>query len=259
MSAPPYTVPVALPTLEANLRRVRAAVERACVSAGREPGAVELLAVTKSVDAERAVELARLGQRELGESRCERLVEKSERFAREGERARWHFIGHLQRNKARRVVRAADVIHSVDTLRLIETLERVAREEGRRPRVYLEVELSGEQGRHGFAPAAVEDAARAAGAAPHLELSGLMTMAPRPLPGVDSAPAARACFEELARIARALEADPGSRSVFCDGRARLSMGMSGDFEQAIAAGSDCVRIGSALFESCPQSSSEAER
>jgi len=259
MPAPPYTVPVARTTLESNLRRLRAALERACVSAGRQPGAVDLLAVTKSVGAERALELARLGQRDLGESRCEGLMEKSGRFAREGERARWHFIGHLQRNKARRVVRAADVIHSLDTQHLIETLERVAREEGRRPQVYLEVQLCGGEGRHGFAPSAVRDAVLAAGAAAHLELVGLMTMAPPPLPGRDPGPAARACFEELARIAREIVADPGLRAGFAGGRARLSMGMSGDFRQAIAAGSDCVRVGSALFESLPEGASEVGR
>ncbi len=233
--------------LEANLRALRDALDDAARAAGRAPDEVQLVAVTKSVSAATAAALARLGQRDLGENRLEGLSEKHDHLAALGLPVTWHFIGKLQRNKARRVVRLADVIHSVDGLPLLRTLERVAAEEGRRPRVLLEVKLSEDAEKHGFAPAEVRGAVLEAAGLPHLELAGLMTLATRPAPGVDAAAAARREFEALARLARELEGDPATRAAFEGGRARLSMGMSGDFAEAVAAGSDVVRIGTALY------------
>lgn len=233
-------------TLESNLRATLDAIEAAARRAGR-PGSVELLAVTKSVGPRTAAELVRLGQRDLGENRLASLDAKREELARAGLEATWHFIGPIQRNKARKVVQSSEVLHAVDSLRLVDTLERVAAEEGRRVRVYLEVKLSPEESKHGLEPAELREAVRRAGAAEPLTLLGLMTMAPLPPEG-DEGRAAREVFERLAELARGLEAEPEHAACFEGGRVRLSMGMSGDFEAAIAAGSDVVRIGGALFQ-----------
>ena len=242
----PAQSPLSTP-LEANLLALRQALSSATLAAGREPEAVHLLAVTKSVSPELAAALARLGQHELGENRLEGLSAKHAHLAAEGLAVRWHFIGKLQRNKARRVVRLADEIHSVDSLRLLQTLDRVAAEEQRRPRVHLEVKLSEDEEKHGLSPAELREAVLAAVDLEHLELVGLMTLATRPGPGVDAAAAAREEFETLARLARELEDDAATRAAFQAGRVRLSMGMSGDWTEAVAAGSDMIRIGTALF------------
>jgi hypothetical protein len=200
--------------------------------------------VTKSVDLELAAGLAHLGQVDLGESRADDLVRKAAGLESAGLSARWHFVGHLQRNKAARVLEVASVIHSVDSLRLLETVARIADDVGRFPQVFLQVKLHPEETKSGMPPEALPEALAAARALPSVRLAGLMTIAP--LVEGDAARAAelaRAVFAELARLGREL-AGPGERL-------RLSMGMSDDFELAIAAGSDCVRVGSALFEGLP--------
>ena len=235
-------------TLESNLRQTLASISAAAARNGRSGEGVSLVAVTKGVGPRTAAELARLGQRDLGENRLPSLVEKRAELEREGLAVRWHFIGHIQRNKARRVVQTSEVLHSVDSLRLIDTLERVAAEEGRRVGVYLEVKLAAEAEKHGLAPEELPQAVERAGAAAHLDLLGLMTMATRPEPGQETETTARPTFEELAHLARELEKEPALARRFVDERVQLSMGMSGDYEPAIAAGSDLVRIGTALFE-----------
>lgn len=242
--------PLSPTKLQENLRLVEERIERAARAAGREPSAVRLLAVTKGVPCELALELARLGRLDLGENRVEGLEEKAEGFARAGRAVRWHFIGHLQRNKARRVLRHAAVVHSVDSLRLLETLERIASEEGRRPEIFLEVKLSAEPEKHGLRPLELAGAVRAARSCAHLELVGLMTMAP--LEPQEDEPgrmeSARAVFQELARLSRSIEADAELARAFRGGQVLLSMGMSGDLEEAVAAGAHWVRVGSALYE-----------
>ncbi|MDP6540376.1 MAG: YggS family pyridoxal phosphate-dependent enzyme [Planctomycetota bacterium] len=247
MEALAYTVPVAAASLQTDLDRVRRRIADAARCAGRDPAAVELLAVTKAVGAPMALALCRLGQLDLGENRLEGLAEKARYLAQAGVRPRWHFIGHLQRNKARRVVALADVIHSVDSLRLLETIARVAADQGRRPAIYLELRSSEAEGRHGFAAAELAEAALRAGALEHVDLLGLMNIAPLPTSG-DGGDAARESFEALAELAAGLEAEPPTAACFPNGRVRLSMGMSADLELAVAAGSHLVRVGSALFE-----------
>lgn len=235
--------------LERNRAAVAARLARAAADAGRDPAEVRLLAVTKSVTPEVARALASLGQLDLGENRLPQLEEKHAFFTAHpltgGAAVRWHFVGHLQRNKARRVVRLADEIHSVDSAQLVETLERVAAEEDRRPRVWLQVNAAGEERKHGLAPGEVAAVAELAGAAPHLELCGLMAMAPLEAAegGAAGEALARRTFDDVAALARGL--GPG---LFAGGAPRLSMGMSGDLEAAIAAGSHVVRVGRALFE-----------
>jgi pyridoxal phosphate enzyme (YggS family) len=224
---------------------VRDRLDAACAAAGRSSGDVQLLPVTKSVDADAALALFELGAREFGENRVDELERKAARFQSLGREARWHFIGNLQRNKARRVALVADVVHSVAGPQLLATLERVATESERVLEIYLEVHLSGEDEKQGFAPDELDAAVRLAAGSKALRLLGLMTMAPRPAPGDTDGIAARATFERCAELARELVAQhPGA---FEHDRALLSMGMTGDLEQAVAAGSTCVRIGSAIF------------
>jgi pyridoxal phosphate enzyme (YggS family) len=232
-----------------NTERVRARIRAAALAAGRPDADVRLIAVTKSVAPRVALALARAmtaqgaGASDLGESRLPSLEAKVAAFRSAGVVARWHFIGHLQRNKARRVARLADEIHAVDTDALLATLARIADEDGgARPGLYLQVKLTAEAAKHGLAPADVPDVvSRARARGQHLR--GLMTMAP--LAGGPDA--ARPVFERLAALAADLVA-AGLGAAFDGGRPRLSMGMSGDLEAAIAAGADDVRVGPALFE-----------
>jgi len=233
--------------LEANLARLRRRIASATEAVGRRADEVVLLPVTKAAGVEVAAAFLELGWTDLAENRLQGLERKAAALG-DGERPpRWHFIGHLQRNKARRVCRLADVIHSVDTLQLIETLERVAREEARRPEVYLQLALTGEDAKHGLEEEELEEAVDAVRAADSLELLGLMAMGPLWEEG-DLTTAT--VFARAGELARDLEARRGE--AFVDGRCRLSMGMSDDLEVAVAAGSTCLRIGSDLLEGLPR-------
>lgn len=234
-------------TLSGNLDRVRGRIAAAARAVGRPPQDVTLVAVTKTVAPEVAAELVRLGQRDLGENRADVLVEKTRWFEDHGlggpdaGTARWHFVGHLQRNKARPVVERAHVVHSVDSLRLLETLERIAVDVGRSLDLLLQVKLHPEPTKSGLAPDEVPELLAAAAGARRVRCIGLMAMAPLvedDEPRRDAL--ARDTFERLASLARALAP--------AHGRLALSMGMSDDFEAAIASGSTHVRVGSALFE-----------
>lgn len=249
-------------TLESNLAAVRERIASAARAAGRAPGDVALVCVTKSVGAERALALARVLAAQgapvlLAESRVDALERKAARLAAAGVPVRWHFIGPLQRNKARRALRLADAIHSVDSPRLLDALGRVAAEEGRAPGVHLEVNVAGEEEKHGFAPDEVPAALRRA-AETGLPVRGLMGMAPRPTPDDPGLARARAAFERLAALRAELLADAALARCFEGGRCLLSMGMSGDLEQAVAAGADLVRVGGALFEGLPAEEEPAE-
>jgi pyridoxal phosphate enzyme (YggS family) len=230
--------------LSTNLAHVRDRIEAAALAAHRPPRAVELVAVTKSVPLEQAEDLFRAGQVDLGESRAGDLTTKSRAFQQHGLAARWHFIGHLQRNKVGPVVEVADVIHSIDSLRLLETVARIADDVGRLPKLFLQVKLHPEETKSGLSPDALPEALAAARALRSVHLEGLMTIAPL----VEGDEARRV---ELARTVFTALRTLRDRSLLVGETLRLSMGMSADFELAIAAGSDCVRVGSALFEGMP--------
>ena len=225
-----------------NRARLTSRIEAACRAAGRAPSEVRLVAVTKTVRSEVARALCAAGSSDLGENRLPAFEEKVRSLEEAGLRPRWHFIGHIQRNKSRGVLRLAHEIHSVDSSRLLEALERVAREEDRRPGLYLQVNVAGEAAKGGFAPRDVPAVVEAAHGRAALPLLGLMTMAPL-VPEADRRSAARATFAGLRELAEEL---PGE--CFVGGRPALSMGMSGDLEEAVLEGSHLLRIGSALFE-----------
>ncbi|MCK6448595.1 MAG: YggS family pyridoxal phosphate-dependent enzyme [Planctomycetes bacterium] len=236
--------------LEERLAALRARIAAAAQRAGRASGSIGLVAVTKSLAPEvasaLAADLAALGVRDLGENRVQELERKAAAADETGARPTWHLIGHLQSNKARRAVALAPWIHSVDSPGLADTLDRHAAALERRPKVFLEVNVTGSDVRSGVAPnelpALVAHVRRLA----HLELTGVMALGPAPDPrrnADENAARSLAAFRAVAALAAA---EPGD--AFAGGRARLSLGMSSDFEAAILAGSDWVRVGSALFE-----------
>jgi len=237
--------------LRANLARVRARIDAAAARRLRTGDPVTLVAVTKSVDLETAAALARLGQEDLGESRADELERKAAALAESGLRPRWHFVGHLQRNKVRRVVAVASAIHSVDSSRLLEAVDAAAGELGKRPDVFVQVKLSSEPTKTGADPSEAIALLERAAALSNVRLAGLMTIAPLapepPSPETSREAVARAAFRALDDLARQARMRDALRSV----PLRTSMGMSDDFEAAIEEGSDLVRIGSVLFEGLP--------
>ncbi len=234
---------MSFPELERNRAAVLERIRRACEAAGRDPNGVRLVAVTKTVEPEVAGDVYRLGTRDLGENRVPEFERKVRWFQERGWSPRWHFIGHVQRNKARRVVQLADEIHSIDSLRLLDTVARVAREEQRQVQIYLQLKLTHESAKGGLSEDELPEAVRRASEErDHLGLRGLMTMAPH-VEDPSKGETADLVFARLAALRGSVPADAWCADPL------LSMGMSGDLELAIARGSDLVRVGSALFES----------
>lgn len=225
-----------------NLAAVRGRIDEACRRAGRDPHAVRLVAVTKYVDDALTRAIARAGCLDLAESRPQAVWSKAVALADLVPPVRWHLIGHLQRNKVRRTVAVVDLVHTLDSLRLLEAIEEEARAQDRRVAVLVEVNLGGGEARTGATEAdARAIVATATAACPHVEIRGVMGMASVP-EGPDAAGRARGQFAQLRQFRDLLRADSGLPL------ADLSMGMSGDFVEAILEGATMVRIGSALFE-----------
>lgn len=215
-------------TISERLSAVRARIAAACERAERDPADVTLVAVTKTHPIEVVSEAVEAGLTDLGENRAQEFVPKAEAAAAIGLSPRWHFIGHLQRNKVRQVLPHAVVLHSVDSERLIAEIERRAT----RPLAcYLEVNVSGEASKAGIAPDALPSLLRAASEATNVELAGLMTVAPR----VDDPEQVRPVFQRLRELAQS------------HGLAGLSMGMTDDYAVAIEEGATVVRVGRAIF------------
>jgi pyridoxal phosphate enzyme (YggS family) len=215
--------------------RVRAVLERlrrAEARAGRADGSVRLCAVSKTYPAAAVAEAAAAGVVEIGENRVqEGAAKRPEAEALGAAGLRWHLIGHLQSNKARRAVETYDVIQTVDSLALAERLDRVAGEAGRRPEVYVQVDLGHEPTKTGAVEADVPAIVDRLRAATNLDVVGLMTIPPF----FDDPEGARPYFRRLAALARE------------HALAELSMGMSHDFEVAVEEGATVVRVGTAIF------------
>lgn len=219
-----------------NWQRTVDDVAASAVKSGRSRDEVRIIGVSKYVDSETAAALRDAGCRDLGEARPQQLFEKASRIKRGS--VTWHLIGHLQRNKAKRVVELADVIHSVDSLKLLRSIADYANQCGRAPALLIEVNISGEPDKHGFAPQELGDAWPDIAAVASVSVIGLMAMAGLQSHGGD----AKRQFAAVRELRDSLRAQYGA-----DLR-ELSMGMSGDFDQAISEGATMVRIGSRLFE-----------
>ena len=220
--------------LAARLAAVQARIARAAEAAGRDPRSVALLAVTKTWPAEVVRAAYDLGLRDFGENYAGELAEKAEAL-RHLDGLRWHFIGHLQRNKARGVAAVAYAVQSVDSVRLAEALGARAAEQGRLLEAWVQVNVGGEAQKSGCAPEEAAAVVDAVASQPGLRLAGLMTVPPH----TDDPAGAAPYFAALVALREAL-----------GGAARLpglSMGMTHDLEVAVAAGATVVRVGSALF------------
>ena len=220
-----------------NLADVQARIADAADRSGRRAEDVLLVAVTKYVDADTTRQLIDAGATCLGENRPQVLEEKAESL--EGLDINWHMIGNLQRNKIRRTLPLATLIHALDRDKLVNAIAKEAAVQDRTVRCLLEVNVSGEASKHGYAPEKVSAAIERIAALPSIRLEGLMCMAS--LDGNDDD--ARRQFASLRELR---DAHTNMNSDNIDLR-ELSMGMSGDFEIAIEEGATIVRVGSALF------------
>ena len=219
-----------------NIQSIRRRMAEAAKAAGRENEEILLVGASKMNDAAACREAIAAGIDALGENRVQELLGKYAEGAYEG--APLHFIGHLQRNKVRQIVGKVSLIHSVSSLELLEEIQRQAEKQGLTQAVLLEVNIGGEESKSGFAPEEVEAAARRAAELPNISLEGLMTIPPIQTVPHENLP----YFQQVYR----LYIDIGEK-VFHNKLKHLSMGMSDDFEDAIAAGANMVRVGSAIF------------
>jgi len=229
--------------LRENLAAVQDRITDACRRAGRPPDAVRLVGVTKYVSPELTAALVAAGCRDLAESRPQALWAKAEALAGTEPPPRWHLVGHLQRNKVRRTVGLVSLVHSLDSPRLLDVLEAEARQVGRPCDVLVEVNIAGDPGRTGLRVEEVAPLLAAASGCGHVRVRGLMGMASVP-EATDAAGVARLQFAALRDLRDRLQAG-APPTVALD---ELSMGMSGDFEEAILEGATLVRVGSALWE-----------
>lgn len=223
-----------------NFAGVLSRIADAARQAGRDPADVRLVGVTKYVDAAATALLADAGCTVLGESRPQQLWDKADSPELAGKAIEWHLIGHLQRNKVRQTLPHAALLHSIDSPRLLKAVQQAAESLGRPARALLEVNCSGDAEKHGFAPEDLKPVVESLADYPAVEIRGLMTMAARQ-GGPDQARRDFALLRELRDQVAAAAPDGVSL-------AELSMGMSGDFEQAIAEGATLVRVGSALWD-----------
>ncbi len=225
--------------LQKNLAEIQTRIADAVVAAGRDEGCVRLVAVTKYVDAEITRELIEVGAKSVGESRPQVFREKHEKMTDLA--IEWHLIGHLQRNKVKCVLPHAHLIHSVDSLRLIQAIEDEAEKKGCSANVLLEVNISGESAKHGFTALELDKAFDAVSKLNRVKVKGLMGMSRFG----GSEDEQRREFNQLRELRDKWLGKLNSSNIELN---ELSMGMTGDFEIAIAAGATLVRIGSALFE-----------
>ena len=227
-----------------NIAGLRARIEAAAARAERDPAGIRLVgasAISKGVSDAAVLEALAAGLTDFGENWLQEAEDRIERLAPAiGGRATWHFIGHVQRNKAAGVLKLFDIIHSVDSLRLAERLSERAEHPAR---ILLEVNASGEASKYGFGPSDVSQAVASIRRLPNIDLSGLMTMAPQ----VEDAEDTRPVFRILRELALA------------NGLTELSMGMSEDFEVAVEEGATMVRLGRAIFGAPVQNEGSSNR
>lgn len=240
--------------LSEKLDEVKDRIAAAAAKAKREPGEVTLVAVTKTAAPEQIREIVQLGVSDLGESRVQVLTQRAaqmnEQFQRRmthgsdttgkaADKVRWHMIGHLQRNKVKAILPLVSLVHSIDSLRLAEEIDAQAAKAGRKVPVLMQVNAAEEPQKHGVAVGAAVHLAEQIDSMPNLQLVGLMTMAP-----LEAAEAkVRQSFSRTREIFEELKWHKiGGASL-----RHLSMGMSNDFEMAIAEGATMVRVGSLLF------------
>ena len=217
-----------------NLERVREQIAQAAAKAGRDVEDVELVAIAKTHPAEKVREAVEAGQTLFGESRVQEARAKIPELS---SNIRWHFVGHLQKNKVRQALPLFEMIHSVDSLALAQDINRIAEEEGLYPRVLLEVNVAGEGSKFGFAPDDLREQMEALLALPRLSIEGLMCIPPLAVESEDS----RKFFVQVREVRDSLEKEFNMKLP------QLSMGMTQDFPIGIQEGATLVRVGTAIF------------
>jgi PLP dependent protein len=224
-------------SLRARLQDVRARIARAASRAGRDPASVRLVAISKTFSADHVRAAADAAQLDFGENKVQEALDKMDRTA--DLPIRWHLVGHLQSNKARKAGERFDVIHSIDSPSLLQKLDEAAAAAGRNVELLLQIDLAGEATKHGAREAELPPIFDAARTCRSVRVTGLMLLPP----AVDDPEAARPYFKELIAVrSRLLE-----RGVEASQLQQLSMGMSHDFEVAVEEGATLVRVGSAIF------------
>lgn len=216
------------------LAAAREKIDMAAKKSGRQAHEIELVAVSKTHSPEAIQAVADAGHTVFGESRVQEARAKMPLLPG---KLRWHFIGHLQKNKIRAALPLFELFHSVDSLELAQQFQRIAEEDGQRPKVLLEVNVAGEASKFGFSPTAILSQTEEILALDRLDVVGLMTMAPLALEAENS----RRYFAQLRELRDELQSEGGI------GLPQLSMGMSGDYLVAIEEGATLVRVGSAIF------------
>ncbi len=242
--------------LAQKLREVQSRIAAAAIAARRSPSEVTLVAVTKTAVPEQIREILALGIVDLGESRVQQLVQRSAQLTEylqrrvvhaadsaPSPRPRWHMIGHLQRNKVKALLPSVQVIHGVDSLRLAEELETQSQRAGKRQAVMLQLNAGEEPQKFGVAVGAAVHLGEQIASMPHLALVGLMTMAPLDAGAGAGGDKSRRVFARTREVFEEMRWHKIGGPSF----KHLSMGMSHDFELAIAEGATMVRIGTALF------------
>jgi PLP dependent protein len=225
--------------IPANVKTIRERIACCCERIGRDPTGVTLVAVAKTFPAEMVREVVRAGVGDIGENYVQELLQK--RGALGDDTIRWHFIGHLQSNKARMVAQFAHLIHAVDSTGLASELDRRARDAGRILDVLVEVNTTGEGSKFGVRPDNTEALVRSMHPFSNLRIAGLMTIGPF-LPDPEGS---RPMFRVLRGLRDSIAAIPQENVTM----RHLSMGMTGDFEVAIEEGATIIRIGTAIFGS----------
>jgi len=218
------------------LATVRENIQAACQKAGRDPDEVTLIAVSKTKPISLLEEAYELGVRDFGENKVQELADKYEKMAKD---IRWHMIGHLQRNKVKYIVDKVALIHSVDSLRLLETIEAEAAKKNCLVNVLIQVNVAEEDSKFGIKAGELEQFIKRAVSFNHVKVRGLMTIAPY----VEHPEENRKHFARLQKLSVDImhkNVDNGNVSI-------LSMGMSGDYMVAIEEGADMIRVGTGIF------------
>lgn len=224
--------------LAVRLAAIRARIAAAAKNCGREPDEITLIAISKTHPASVIKRVIEFGALDVGENRVQEAEEKIAELGRDA--ARWHLVGHLQANKARRAVNLFDVIHSLDSVDLARRLDRLCQEEGREKlAVLVQVDLGQEETKSGVDESELTHLVEGLGPLRRLELTGLMTLPPF----FDDPEQSRPFFRRL----RQLRDELAARGAFGAGIGELSMGMTNDFEVAIEEGATMVRVGTAIF------------
>lgn len=217
-----------------NLERVREQIAQSAAKTGRTADDIELVAITKTHPPEKVREAVEAGQTLFGESRVQEARDKIPELP---SNLRWHFVGHLQKNKIRHALPLFELFHSVDSLALAQEMDRIAADEGMHPRVLLEVNVAGEGSKFGFAPDKLREQMEALLALQRLSILGLMTIPPL----ADEAEVSRRYFVQLRELRDRLQTE------FHVDLPQLSMGMTQDFPIAVEEGGTLVRVGTAIF------------